>query len=372
LNVEGAVTFILQGVIPMSEAVPPPSGPQPPLTPPYEPSQTPGWEPLEGVQAASARAESRDPPSAAGPAQSRTPPAPGPAADPGRITPSACGCGCGNSAPVQLVYALGSLSFDFGAEARRDSIQQNMEAPAQGAPRNPHDPGQLLAHLEKNPWDSEAIIWTLNLDSTPIYAVGPHGPFASEAYKRLGTFLREQLGEGVERVSVPGVIAGKVMLMNGQVVPVIQPELRGMYSWTTGALVRAVAGNPPPENAATKDKEAHSQKTKAVQNFLERVYYEIRNLGIAPEERALNFAATNAFNVEKVYESAMKDEMDLDTIEVERSPICRTESDCWDVKLLFFYPQRQVQTVRKAYRFTVDVSDVVPVMVGPVRSWFVR
>jgi hypothetical protein len=28
--------------------------------------------------------------------------------------------------------------------------------------------------------------------------------------------------------------------------------------------------------------------------------------------------------------------------------------------------------VRRAYRFTVDVSDVVPVMVGPVRAWYVR
>jgi hypothetical protein len=86
----------------------------------------------------------------------------------------------------------------------------------------------------------------------------------------------------------------------------------------------------------------------------------------------LNFAATNAFNAQKVFETAMREEMDLDTIEVERSPICRLDSDCWDVKLLFFFPQRQVQTVRKAHRFTVDVSDVVPVMVGPVRSWFVR
>ncbi len=33
---------------------------------------------------------------------------------------------------------------------------------------------------------------------------------------------------------------------------------------------------------------------------------------------------------------------------------------------------RHVQTVRKVYRFTVDVSDVVPVTVGTMRSWFVR
>ena len=64
--------------------------------------------------------------------------------------------------------------------------------------------------------------------------------------------------------------------------------------------------------------------------------------------------------------------MDLESIEVEHSPVCRPGSDCWDVKLHFFFPARQVQTVRKVYRFTVDVSDVVPVTVGPVRSWFVR
>ena len=83
-------------------------------------------------------------------------------------------------------------------------------------------------------------------------------------------------------------------------------------------------------------------------------------------------AATNAFEIEQVYESAMKEEMDLDTLNVVPSPICRPGSDCWDVELYFFYPERQVQTVRKVYRFTVDVSDVVPVTIGPMRSWFTR
>jgi hypothetical protein len=64
--------------------------------------------------------------------------------------------------------------------------------------------------------------------------------------------------------------------------------------------------------------------------------------------------------------------MELDTIETERSPICRPDSDCWDVKLTFFDPERVFQRARKTHRFTVDVSDVVPVTVGPVRSWYVR
>src|SRR6266566_2591319 len=58
--------------------------------------------------------------------------------------------------------------------------------------------------------------------------------------------------------------------------------------------------------------------------------------------------------------------------EVERSPICRLDSDCWDVKLTFFPPGKVFEQARKVYRFTVDVSDVCPVMIGKVRSWFVR
>jgi len=109
-----------------------------------------------------------------------------------------------------------------------------------------------------------------------------------------------------------------------------------------------------------------------VRGFLQKVYHELRNLGLTAEERAINHAATNAYQIEQIFEPALKESMELDAIDVERSPICRPDSDCWDVKIHFFYPERQVQTVRKVFRFTVDVSDVVPVTVGPMRSWFVR
>ena len=74
-----------------------------------------------------------------------------------------------------------------------------------------------------------------------------------------------------------------------------------------------------------------------------------------------------------VFDEVLKspEPMELDSIGVEPGPPCRVGSDCQDVKL-FFYPGRQVQTTRMVYRFTVDVSDVVPVMVGPMRSWSVR
>jgi cyanobactin maturation PatA/PatG family protease len=294
-----------------------------------------------------------------------------------QVQPSACSCAAASpsgTAP-QLVYALGQLGYDLVSEARLDSLVQKMAGLAgDTVPERvlAFDQNRFLAYLDDNPWDAAAIEWTLNLDGTPIYALRPQGAFATEAYQTLRTFLREQREQGAERVSIPGVIAGKATLLMGQVVPVVVPQLRGMYNWTTAALVEAVAGSPPARNAPAQEKEAHELKKKGIHDFLLRVYHEVRNLGQMPQERARNFAATNAFQIEKVYESAMKEKMELDSINVVRSPIGRPGSDCWDVEVYFFYPERQVQTVRKVYRFTVDVSDIVPVTVGPTRSWFTR
>lgn len=264
-----------------------------------------------------------------------------------------------------LVYALGMIGYDLVSEARRDSLMQHIEG-------NPGDPSRLLAYLDKDPSQAAAIIWTLNLDATPIYAIQPGGAFAYLGYERLRQFLHEQSEEGVERVSIPGRLVGQVQLMSGQVVPVIWPELRCMYSWTTPALVEAICGKPPEKEAAATEQEAYAQKTVPIANFLERVYHELRNLGLTSQERAINYAATNAMIVEGIFETALKEKMELDTIEVERSPICRPDSECWDVKLTFFNPGKVFEQARKVYRFTVDVSDVCPVMVGKVRSWYIR
>ncbi len=137
-------------------------------------------------------------------------------------------------------------------------------------------------------------------------------------------------------------------------------------------MIKAICGEPPSESAKAEERQAYTQKTEAVTNFLERVYSERRGLGDTSEQRAINYTATNAMNVERIFESALREEMELDSIGVERSPICRIDSDCWDVKLTFFNPSRVFEQARKVYCFTVDVSDVCPVMVGNVRSWSVR
>jgi hypothetical protein len=143
-----------------------------------------------------------------------------------------------------------------------------------------------------------------------------------------------------------------------------------MYSWNTAALIGAVSGTPgTPEEA--KKRKAKNDNSQAGREFLDRVYYGLRNLGVDPCHRAINYSATNALNVANIFESALQENMQLDTIECEPSPICRPGSECRDVKLIFFDPENLLRA-RKVYRFAVDVSCVCPVMVGPVRSWSVR
>ncbi|UFZ06358.1 PatA/PatG family cyanobactin maturation protease [Bradyrhizobium ontarionense] len=293
------------------------------------------------------------------------------------IAPSDCGCGCGGAEKksscgcggtaaqkAPFVYALGKLGYDFGSEARRDSFIQSMPVGA----NNPQLPEQLLAYLADNIYEAGSVIWTLNVDVTPIYAIQPAGPFAAAGYARMLDLLRGQLNDGVELVSIPAVIGGNIRLQSGQVVPVIIPSMRGMFSWATPALVSHVLGPRP--------KAAEAQKTfdslaGGLGNFLNRIYYDLRNLGITGEDRALNYSATNAVQIADVIRVSTQQQLELDDIQVKKSPICRLDSECYDVELSFFNPHN-TNTANRVFRFTVDVSDVIPVTVGTVRTWTKR
>jgi hypothetical protein len=89
------------------------------------------------------------------------------------------------------------------------------------------------------------------------------------------------------------------------------------------------------------------------------------------EGPASNYAATNLFQAREAFETAVKQDMKLDSIDAEVSPICRPDSDCLDVILTFFNPSKRFEQARLSYRFTIDVSDVVPVAIGEPRSWYI-
>ena len=275
---------------------------------------------------------------------------------------------------TNIVYVIGTLGYDFGTEARRDSFKQLMPAVTIGntqIPANPYDARQMVDYLANNLSEAKSLIWTLNMELTPIYAIEAVGSFAREVYKALqelfaGEIEAEDARGYIERVSIPGKLTGRtVKLFSGQVVPVIEPvSPRGIYGWRVNTLVDSALEAVRRGQAEADDE----QMRRSLRSFLNRVYYDLRNLGQTSQDRALNFAATNAFQAAQTFSTAVAAGMELDSIAVTKSPFGRMDSDCWDVQLKFFDPENS-RRAKKVFRFTIDVSDFIPVTVGKVRSW---
>jgi cyanobactin maturation PatA/PatG family protease len=274
-----------------------------------------------------------------------------------------------------LAYALGNISYDFGTEARRDSFKQLMppvDIDGNVVPPNPYDARQMVAYLGIHNYEARALIWTLNIELTPIYALEPTGAFGADLYEMLtemlaGEVLAENDPDHIQRISIPGRLSGRtVRLFSGQHVPVLQLENpRGSYGWKTNALLQQASSAVSSKAGSTADAGTVAANLRS---FLDRVYYDLRNLGVLSSDRALNFAATNAFQAATVFSEALGAGMQLEDVETEPSPFARADADAWDVKLKFFDPDN-TRRARRVYRFTVDVSDMMPVTLGEVRSW---
>lgn len=285
-----------------------------------------------------------------------------------------------------IVYALGTLGYDFGTEARRDSFKQLMrpfQFPIRNADgtesitevsANPYDARQMAVHLARNSSEAKSLIWTLNLELTPIYALVPTGAFAAESYSVLQTLLAGQTlpatdSAYIERIGAPGRLTDRhIRLFSGQIVPVLEVESpRGLYGWQVNVLIEAAVAAVAAMQEEDVDPDALRQ---SLRGFLTRIYYDLRNPGRLAHDRALNFAATNAFQAAQTFATAIGAGMELKDILVEKSPFCRLGSECWDVKLKFFNPENNCRAC-KVFRFTIDVQDTIPVTLGEIRSWAV-
>ncbi|MDT9200437.1 PatA/PatG family cyanobactin maturation protease [Limnospira sp. PMC 1042.18] len=284
---------------------------------------------------------------------------------PADVQPSKAGSG--------HVFALGTIGYDFGDEARRDTFKQTM-APVNlngvMVPPDPYDARQMVEHLDNHPDAAYSLIWTLNLDQNTIYALDPKGPFADDIYEMFLLMLNGQLepetsAEFIERVSIPGRQTERtVELFSGEVVPVLNVRNpRGMYGWNINRLVDAALGT-----LDHLEEGSEGLLREGLTAFLNRVYYELHNVGKTSRDRALNFAVTNTFQAAATFAEAIAADRRLDTIEVEKSPYCRLNSDCWDVLLTFFDPEDGKRS-RQVFRFTIDVADSMPVTVGSIKRW---
>ncbi|GLY30753.1 S8 family serine peptidase [Kineosporia sp. NBRC 101731] len=274
------------------------------------------------------------------------------------------------SVGVEPVFALGALGYDFGTVARKEVFAQRMAAVRTGRtlfPAQPDDVRQMVRHLRDNPTQSGSLIWTLSLESTPLYAVEVADAFAPEVYARLVDLLEGQFVRGagqVERVAVAARSTGRwAQLISGQMVAVIELELpRHLNGWAAGPLAAEAVGQ-----AGLVD-QVGALTVPALRDFLHRICLDLRNRGATASERALNFAATSVFAAAEVFSQASALGLVLDRTTVEESPFGRADQVCRDVCLSFFDPENGRRAGR-VFRLSVDVTDVQPVALGPVRSW---
>ncbi|WP_150526004.1 S8 family serine peptidase [Roseibium sediminis] len=294
------------------------------------------------------------------------------------------------------VFAIGTLGYDFTNETNRDYFQQAMYSLGERhphlkplIPENEIAMARFLTFVEdgETPYldSATALEWTLKVDGIPIYVIRPQNQFAVQQFGRMIEFLIQQTGidvkeltkpkaqtadliskcaagaeseDKIDRVSIAGNIVGETRLYNGQIVPVVSPILRGMFSWNPHALAKAVL-----------KADAKKEEVDRLKNFLERIYYELRNRGAEPQHRAMNFAATNAHVAGEIFTDAFEKKLELNTINVQRSPVSRPGTDCWDIVCEFFNPFKRDQEARMIYRYTIDVTGMMPVTFGPLRSW---
>jgi cyanobactin maturation PatA/PatG family protease len=314
-----------------------------------------------------------------------------------------------NSSNSQLVYVTGELGYDFITDARRDYFVQRFREMSDdhdyiqafrqdlglepGPLYLPEDNRAMAAYLYQGrvftqnhpapdgrfgpgPTDIGSVVWTLIQEGQALYALRPLHTFAVPVLEQLANFLYDQSRpendkdgnanpNRSERISVAGRILGDITLYNGQQVPVLDVSLRALFNWNLKFLIEGVLG--PREHAP--DKDAWDEDYERLTNFLERIYYEVRNLGQAPSDRAINYLTTNLFQANDAFKNALKAKLELDSIFAEKSPLCRPKSDCWDVVMRFFDPVERLQKALVEYRLTVDVSDISPVGIGKVRKW---
>lgn len=316
-----------------------------------------------------------------------------------------------NSSNSQLVYVTGELGYDFITDARRDYFVQQFRVMSDdhdyiqafqadldlepGPLYLPEDNRAMAAYLcqrqvftqehpapegrfGEGPTDIGSVVWTLVQEGQALYALRPLHTFAVPVLEQFANFLYDQSRpefldkEGKtpnpkrsERVSVAGRILGDITLYNGQQVPVLDVSLRALFNWNLKYLIEGVLGSR--EHAP--DKAAFDDSYDRLTNFLERIYYEVRNLGQAPSDRAINYLTTNLFQANKAFHDALMDKLELDSIYAEKSPLCRPKSDCWDVVMRFFDPKDRMGKALVEHRLTVDVSDISPVGIGKGRKW---
>ena len=320
---------------------------------------------------------------------------------------------------AQLVNAIGQPSYDFGARNNLDTFTALMKTWYDNLPKvtnsnGKDEPGALAKELTDSPHDHKSmvafllftdasgsqvnifmtsqLIWLLNVNATPMYAISPRlASFSDPIYLTMATFLADNVGidytiymdytkklsngtvnpgaalpkglfvdnkdqDDVMRMVLPGYISGESKLMNQNYVEAVTPVAYGLKDWTLNALLKSMGIEE------TKLKEQ-------LVSILNRLYVTTLNRGKSPDDRALNYSLYNILELTDIVKRATKKNLQLSGQRVVPSKIERQNSIVREVQLTFFDPT-DTRKASTTYSMQVDVSGVTPIMIGEVQEWF--
>ncbi len=309
-----------------------------------------------------------------------------------------------------MAFAIGQVSYEFPDELTRDSFAQAMGSrlsPGDGSPENVE---ALIAYLDDNPAEARRLRWLVSINGERRYAATPVGAFASQIYDMLAALVLGEARGDITVASLPGwTTQTTIELMDGTVVRELRMNsLRGVYGWHSAQIARqsadavhrdALAGQvgrmtdrsqpgdtttiiagDGTENAVLglsespvvswpRLREAPSDAVvESIDQFFHQVYFRDRQEPEISRDRAVNFAATNGYQVAAAFMDAMADGFHYANYRTQYSPFARVSGLCWDVVVQFIDPSEDQRAMRE-YRLTVDIADVMPVTVGRLRRW---
>lgn len=309
-----------------------------------------------------------------------------------------------------MAFAIGQVSYEFPDELTRDSFAQAMGSrlsPGDGEPENVE---ALIAYLDNNPAEARRLRWLVSINGERRYVARPVGAFASQIYDMLAALVLGDVRGDITVASLPGwTTDSTIELMDGTVVRELRMNsLRGVYGWHPAQIARqsadsvhrdALAGQvghlidrsrpgdtttviagEGSENAVLGLSESpviswprlrttpSEEVVYAIDDFFHQVYFRADQNPEVSRDRAVNFAATNGYQVAAAFMDAMGDGFEYAQYRTEYSPFARVSGLCWDVIVQFIDPSEDRRAMRE-YRLTVDIADVMPVTVGRLRRW---
>jgi hypothetical protein len=308
------------------------------------------------------------------------------------LKPSDCGCGCGGAGAectcethsARYVYPIGKIGFDFVNRTHREVQSQIFEANRINLDDRPAVANYLADPANQGVVRATELVWTLEVDEDPLYAIAPVGPLTTQTYERIIEFFRDQEAGNAEYATIPGTIIGKKFLyLAGKEVDVIAPSLDSMANWSIDYLLTVLgdtgAEEEREEAGARRGRRRGQAEANAqppgpsrddLRNFFVLLFDKIKNEGRAPADRARNFAVTAVSVLAAFLKDAFIRELQFEEAVVRPSRVRPAGTDRWEVAISFFNPTDQLGTAVREYPMVVDVNYVQPHLVssGPARS----